>query len=135
MNSNIHQQQTERFSKSLFNRLHESEMVSRSRKQLPGPEDVLAGIVLAIVQSNSLHLTDKETEALEEKKTHSGSLCELESKLKPKPGSVLSPQSISMSTSSTHAGNINPKHCSHIPGLKTEKISPGCGENYDEASG
>lgn len=126
----------QRFSKSLFNRdFMRQWKLSRSRKQPPGSENVPAGSVLATVQSNSLHFIDEETEALEEKKTDSGSTWELESKLKPKPGSALSPQPISMSTSSTHAGNINPKHCSHISGLKTEKISPGCGENYDEASG
>lgn len=85
-------------------------MVSRSRNKLPGSEDVPAESVLAIVRSSSLPFTDEETEALAEKKIHSGSIRELESKLKPKPGSVLSHQPISMSTSSTYAGNINSNH-------------------------
>lgn len=49
-------------------------MVSMSRKQLPGSEDVPAGSVLATVQFNSLHFPDEETEALAEKKTLSGSI-------------------------------------------------------------
>lgn len=72
-----------------------------SRKQLLDSENVPAGSVWAIVQSNPLHFADEETEVQREKKTCPGSFCELVAKLRPEPRPVLGSQPISMSTSST----------------------------------